>query len=67
MHGFLSDLRFASRQMKQNRLLSFVFVTLLAVGIGTNTMIFSFINTLLLNPLPVRGGWNQAVWYPGFR
>ncbi len=54
MRGFLSDVRFALRQMRQNRLFSFVFVMLLAVGIGTNTTIFSFVDALLLKPLPVR-------------
>ncbi len=39
--------------MRRNRLFSFVFVMLLAMGIGTNTVIFSFIDTLILKPLPV--------------
>lgn len=58
MRGFFNDLRFALRQINQNRLFSFVFVMLLAGGIGANTLIFSFTNSLLLKTLPVRDPQN---------
>lgn len=54
MRGFLSDLRFALRQIKQNPLFSLAFVLLLGLGIGANTIIFSFADSLLLKRLPVR-------------
>jgi len=48
------DLQFGFRQLTRNKLLSAIIIVLLAVGIGANTLIFSFINSLLLKPLPVR-------------
>ncbi len=48
------DFQFGARQLSRNKLLSGVIVALLAVGIGANTLIFSFIESLLLKPLPVR-------------
>lgn len=48
------DIRYALRQIGRNKLLSLAVPLLLAVGIGANTLIFSFINELLLKRLPVR-------------
>ncbi len=48
------DLQFGFRQLTRNKLLSGTIIALLAIGIGANTLIFSFINSLLLKPLPVR-------------
>ncbi len=47
------DLQFGLRQLTRNKLLSGVIIVLLAIGIGANTLIFSFINSLLLKTLPV--------------
>src|SRR5262249_59921116 len=50
----LSDLRYALRTMRKNpTFVVFVLITL-ALGIGANTTVFTVINTLILNPLPVR-------------
>jgi predicted permease len=51
--GLWRDLRYTGRTMRKN--LSFVlFVVLtLGLGIGANTTVFTVINTLILNPLPV--------------
>ncbi|MGI9071959.1 MAG: ABC transporter permease [Bryobacteraceae bacterium] len=48
------DIRYALRQIGRNKLFSLAIVLLLALGIGANGLIFSFINELLLKPLPVR-------------
>lgn len=47
-------MRYAIRQMRRSKLFSSIVILLLAVGIGANTLIFSFVNELLLKPLPVR-------------
>ncbi|HEY1494946.1 MAG TPA: ABC transporter permease, partial [Candidatus Solibacter sp.] len=47
------DLRFAVRTMRKSPLFVFVVVLTLAFGIGANTTVFTIINTLILNPLPV--------------
>lgn len=50
---FWRDLRYASRMVKRSpAFVGFVVLTL-ALGIGANTTVFTVINTLLLNPLPV--------------
>src|SRR5438132_14091186 len=48
------DLKHSIRQIKANRLFSFSAILLLSVGIGSNVLIFTFLNAFLLRPLPVR-------------
>ena len=52
------DIQYGFRQMRRSRLFSLTAVLLLSIGIGANTLIFSFIDALLLKRLPVRNPEN---------
>jgi macrolide transport system ATP-binding/permease protein len=47
------DLRYACRTMVANRVFSVLAVSSLALGIGANTAIYSFMDAILLRSLPV--------------
>ena len=47
------DLRYALRTMAANRLFTVLAVLSLALGIGANTAIYSFMDSILLRSLPV--------------
>src|SRR4051812_31229837 len=47
------DLRYAARTMRKSPLFVLFVVLTLGLGIGANTTVFTVINTLILNPLPV--------------
>ena len=49
-----SDVRFGVRMLLKNRGFSAIAVLSLALGFGLNTTIFTVVNAILLNPLPVR-------------
>ena len=53
MAMFLSNLRSAWRQLTRSPVVSLVAVVSLALGIGANTTVFTLVNALLLNPMPV--------------
>jgi len=52
MNTLLKDLRYGIRSLLRQPTFSFVAVLTLALGIGANATIFSFINGLLLRPIP---------------
>ena len=53
LEQFLQDVRYAFRTMAANKTFSVLAIVSLALGIGANTAIFSFMDTLLLRSLPV--------------
>jgi putative ABC transport system permease protein len=52
------DIQYGLGQIRRSKLFTAAVVLLLAAGISANTVIFSFVNGLLLTPLPVRNPEN---------
>jgi predicted permease len=53
LEQLVQDVRYAFRTMAVNRLFTLLAVSSLALGIGANTAIFSFMDAILLRSLPV--------------
>ena len=60
LEDLLRDLRYAIRTMRKSPLFVIFVVVTLALGIGANTTVFTIVNTLILNPLPVRNASELA-------
>src|SRR2546422_899568 len=57
------DLRYGARSLAKNPGFAAVAVVTLALGVGTNTIIFSIIHAVLLTPLPYRDSGRLVVIY----
>ncbi|HET6724572.1 MAG TPA: ABC transporter permease [Gammaproteobacteria bacterium] len=60
MNGFINDLRFGLRQLAAKPGFATAAILTLALGIGANTAVFSFLSGYLLRPLPYPGGASLA-------
>lgn len=61
MDSLWQDLRFSLRSLRKNLGLTMVAVLSLGAGIGAATTIFTWLNSMVLNPLPAVPAWNRLV------
>ena len=62
----MHDLKFAFRQLLKNPGFTAVAVLTLTLGIGSNTAIFSFVNAILLRPLPYKDAKRLVIIYENY-
>ncbi|MFN7924090.1 MAG: ABC transporter permease [Bryobacteraceae bacterium] len=54
--SFIQDLRYGTRQLRHNRMFTFVALSGLAIAIGLNTAVFSIVDAVFWRPMPVKDG-----------
>ena len=52
MTGLMQDIRYAARKMQRTPVFTFAVVLTVALAIAANTAIFSFVNAVMIRPLP---------------
>lgn len=82
MAGLLQDVRFALRQLRKNPRFTFTAMAMLAVAMGANSTVLSWVDGTMLHPIPgahdpgelvslIRGAWNISpvppLSYPDYR
>lgn len=65
LESLLQDIRYALRGFVKAPALPLLVILTLAVGIGANTAIFSFVNAVLLRPLPYPAADRLAILWSG--
>src|SRR5712672_127492 len=62
LEDFVQDVRFGARMLRQNPGFTVVVVLTLALGIGANTAIFSYIDAWIIKPMPYPHAYRLMVF-----